>query len=134
MAARALLNKKGFTLVEVLVSMLILAIGLIGSLVGIMAAFDQNLGNTLRNEAIKVAQQRAEEARNMLYQNIKDIPSPQTIKRQVRKSVVDFTVTTDKAAPPGFSPGMTKLTITVQWTQKDKSHQYKLETVVGQTL
>jgi prepilin-type N-terminal cleavage/methylation domain-containing protein len=125
-------NSRGFTLVEVLVSMLILAIGLIGSLIGMMAAFDQNLGNTLRNEAVKIAQEQAEAARNMDYSLIQAIPASQTVWRQARKRLVKFTLNTARTSPTagGYTYGMTKLTITVSWDQKKESHSYVLETIV----
>ncbi len=133
MVLRARPNNRGFTLVEVLVSMLILAIGLIGSLIGMMSAFDHNLGNTLRSEAVKIAQQEAEEARDMLYESIQTIQPTQTVQRQVRKHLVPFQVVTEKTPAAGYTEhGMTKLKITVTWNQKKESRSYALETIVRQ--
>ncbi|MCE5333990.1 MAG: prepilin-type N-terminal cleavage/methylation domain-containing protein [Desulfobacteraceae bacterium] len=134
MLVRVLRNKAGFTLVEVLVAMLILAIGMLGSVLGMMTALNHSLGNELRNEAIKIAQHVAEEARNMPYSSVQKIPSTQTVNMQVRKSLASFTVNTVTTPASGYSVhGVTKLSITVQWTLKKKTHSYLLETVVRQT-
>ncbi len=49
-------DKRGFTLVEVLVSLMILALGMLATVIGIMAALDHNLMNEMRNDAMKIAQ------------------------------------------------------------------------------
>ena len=78
-------DKRGFTLIEVMVTLIILAFGMLASVVGIMAALDHSLMNEMRNDAMKIAQEQAEAARNMPYANIQNIPPTQTITRQVRK-------------------------------------------------
>ena len=52
---------------------MILAFGMLASIVGIMAALDHNLINEMRNEAIKIAQEQEEAARNMPYSNLPPI-------------------------------------------------------------
>lgn len=133
MPAFAHRNEKGFTLVEVMVSLVVLALGLLGSLVAVKAALDGNYGNDLRMEAVKIAQEQAEMARNMPYANIQGITSPQTVNRQIRKTNVGFTVNTQKT-PANLSAtnDITRLAIGVQWTFKKKTHTYSMETIVRQ--
>lgn len=134
MAARVRRNRQGFTLIEVMVTMMVLAFGLLGSLVGVMAAVDNSLLNDMRNEAMKLGQEQMEAARNMPYVSIQAIPaSPVIVKRQFRKSLIDFSVNTVTTPLPGYAPnGMTKLSITVQWTFKNRPYSYLLESVVRQ--
>jgi len=116
-----------------MVALVILALGLLGSLVGVMAALDSNLGNVLRLEAVKIAQEQAEAARNMPYVSIQTIPASQDVQRQVRKTMATYKLLTAETAAAGYAPfGMTKLTITVEWTYKKRTHSYVLETVVRQ--
>lgn len=132
-------NKKGFTLVEVLVTLLILAFGLLASVVGIMAGVDHVKLNEMRSEAIKIAQEQEEAARNMNYTNIAAIPSPQTITRQIRKALVNYNVTnkvtTTSTASGGVASGYGARLVEfkVTWTYKNTSHSYDLQTIVRQS-
>ena len=84
-------DKRGFTLIEVLVTLMILAFGMLASVIGIMAALDHSLMNEMRNDAMKIAQEQEEAARNMPYANIQTISQlPQTITRQVRNRLVNL--------------------------------------------
>lgn len=51
----AIRNNKGFTLIEFMVSVLILTVGLLGLLQAINLAISTNMSNTLRNEATYLA-------------------------------------------------------------------------------
>ena len=68
-------DKRGFTLVEVLVTLLILAFGMLASIIGIMKALDYSLMDEMRNDAMKIAQEQQEAARNMDYNAIPQIPA-----------------------------------------------------------
>lgn len=127
-------DRQGFTLVEVLVTMMILAFGLMGSLVGVMAAMDNTLLNDMRGEAMKIAQEQMEEARNMSYASIQTISATQVVQRQFRKTLLKFTVNTTTTPLPGYAPyGMTKLSILVQWPFKSKTYSYLRESIVRQS-
>lgn len=126
--------RRGFTLVEVMVTLMVLAFGLLASVVGIMSALDYSLVNEMRSEAVKIAQGQEEAVRNMPYGDIQAIPAAQTIDRQVRKRLVDYTVNFSRPAieSSGSGMGMTLAQFTVQWTFKDRQYSYTLQTIVRQ--
>ncbi len=141
---RAPLNKRGFTLVEVLVSLLILACGLLGSLVGLTSATKHVIVNEMRNEAVKIAQEQCEIVRNTPFGSIASVtPTAPNVFRQIRKQQVPFTVTTNVTNFSGMggvsgiggnSSGML-VTITVTWNYKTQQYgPYQLQTVVRQML
>ncbi len=132
MALPALRNKRGFTLVEVMISMVVLALGLLGSLVGVKAALDANYGSSLRMEATKVAQEQVEMARNMPYAGLAAIPASQDVYRQIRKDNAKFIVRTETVPTANTAHNMTQLTVNVSWTLKGKNHLYKVQTIVRQ--
>ncbi len=127
-------DKRGFTLVEVMVTLMILAFGMLASVVGIMAALDHSLMNEMRNDAMKVAQEQEEAARDMPYANISAIATPQTIWRQVRKTPVKYTVnfSTPAVAPGATGMGMTLVKFIVTWQFKNTTYSYTLQTIVRQ--
>jgi len=129
-------DKRGFTLIEVMVTLIILAFGMLATVIGIAAALDHSLMNEMRNEAMKIAQEQENAARNMPYANIAAIPSPQTITRQVRKNLVPYTVNfkTPYTWASGAMVGYTMVQFKVTWNfKKLPPFKYVLQTIVRQS-
>jgi type IV pilus assembly protein PilV len=119
---------RGFTLVEVLVAMLVLLLGMLGSLVGVIAAGDYNLGNALRSEAVKIGQEQLENTRVGRYDII--APTSFQVQRQVRKTPQNFQVTTTVTT----NDTLRQVNVNVQWTFKNRTHSYSAETIVRQRV
>ena len=134
-------DKRGFTLIEVMVTLMILAFGMLASMIGIMAALDHSLMNEMRNEAMKIAQEQEEAARDMPYANLLAFVNqpPQNIYRQVRKTMVLYTVNFTMPAnlpssPVNPSMGLTMVQFKVTWNfKKLPQFQYVLQTIVRQS-
>ncbi len=121
-------KNKGFTLVEALVALVILAILLLGLLSALIITYEHSTRNIIRDEAVKIANEYAETYRNM---GIGNIPANQsiTVNRKIRNSVVAFTV---KIVSSDIVAGKIKqVKITVSWTYKGKTYSHTIETLVG---
>jgi type IV pilus assembly protein PilV len=106
--------------------MLVLLVGLLGSLMGVMAAADYNLGNTLRNEALKIAQEQLENLRVGPYDTI--AAANTQVQRSIRKAVYPFQVTTTVTT----NDSIRQIGVTVQWTYKNRTRSFAAETIVRQ--
>jgi prepilin-type N-terminal cleavage/methylation domain-containing protein len=132
-------DKRGFTLIEVMVTLVILAFGMLASAIGIMSALDHNLINEMRNEAMKIAQEQEETVRNTPYASInQNIPATQQIYRQVRKQLVCYDVTFTQPYTSGSTEangiGMTLVQFKITWNFKRlPQFKYILQTVVRLT-
>ncbi|MGC9965117.1 MAG: prepilin-type N-terminal cleavage/methylation domain-containing protein [Syntrophobacteraceae bacterium] len=127
--------EKGFTLIEVMVTLVILAFGMLASIAGIMAGVDHSFMNEMRNEAVKIAQEQQEAARNMPYNNLPQLTNAdQTVTRGLRKAQVPFTVTCTQTAAAGFFANMAacQVNFNVKWRFKDRTYNYQLQTIVRQ--
>jgi prepilin-type N-terminal cleavage/methylation domain-containing protein len=62
-----LLNKRGLTLIEVLIALVVLLIVSLAMMQTALVGIDSNMRNTLRNEAVSVAETRMNEARNQSF-------------------------------------------------------------------
>jgi type IV pilus assembly protein PilV len=123
-------SKKGFTLVEALVALSILAILLLGLLSSLIVSYEISTKNVIRDEAVKIAEEYAEKYRNM---DLNSIPASdtKTETRQIRNATVNFLITT--TSTPISANKLKQVTITVEWNYKGKHYTHTITTIVGAT-
>jgi len=98
MVQNVIQNKKGFTIIETLVAMLLFALVLIFMLQSFLLAYRLNYEKLLKDEAVKIAQEELEKLRNISFGNITpscsnactNYPASCQITRQVRNKNVTF--------------------------------------------
>ncbi len=112
-------DKSGYSLVEVLVSLLIMMIILLGLLESMRLYISYNLKNTLKNEAVRIAQECAARLRN--GQNCTNVV------RRFRNFQVEFTVST--AIAP-LSSSLENATVNVEYNYGGTHYTYTLYTVI----
>lgn len=71
----AMLNKKGLTLVELLIALVITLVLFLALMQTALLSISTNTMNSLRDEAVRIAEMRANEARNLPF-NIPTPPGP----------------------------------------------------------
>jgi competence protein ComGC len=86
MEQTALLNKKGYTLIEALVSLFIFALVLIFMLQGFTVAYRINLQKLIKDETVKIAQEEIEFIRNMDPDRIYDINNDGSFEDAVNRT------------------------------------------------
>ena len=90
-----LLNKKGMTLIEVMIALVILLIVMLALMQTVTLGINSNVNNLLRDEATKIAELRITELRNTLFTVGALAATAGTdeaaVQRQFRNFAVNFT-------------------------------------------
>ena len=115
-----LLNKKGMTLIEVMIALVILLIVMLALMQTVTLGIASNVNKLLRDEATKIAEQRIAELRNSPFASLTptvgtDEPA---ITREFRNFDVNFTprrVITDLGGDDK------RLDITITWEWKNRT-------------
>lgn len=112
----------GFTLIEAMVSLLILSVIFLGLQAGLMMAITQNTENLLRNEAMNLAKERMDRYR------VQDgtPPNSQTITRQVRNYQVTYLVDNSD-----YNGGENILHMVVRWNFQNEQRTLEYTSHIG---
>lgn len=122
-------NKKGFSLVEALVAIFLLAIILLGLLSALVVVYENSTKNLIRDEAVKIANEYAEKYRNIEFSNIPSNKSA-TETRKVRNAQITYNINVTSSIVPNTNNKIKRVQITVSWTYKGKNYSHTIETLV----
>lgn len=129
MESIVLKTERGFTLIEALVAMLVLSVILLGALQGLMVSYKTSSTNTLRNEAVSIAEETANALRNTPYANLVDGTTTNTISRQIENASVPFTVT--QVVADSVASVAKSIQITVTWNHQGQTITHTATILVG---
>lgn len=114
-------GRRGFTLIEVLMALLILTVGLLGLLQSVNIAYEHNLRKKMRDEAVVIA----EEQLNLMRLN-PVLNSFTTANNAISGAVKPFRVSRISERIGGSSR---KLTVTVRWSFKNLTSVHEIYTI-----
>ena len=127
-------NKKGMTLIEVLIAILITFIVFLGLSGSGIFVLNENIKNSLRDEAVSVAGMEMEHARNISFDNLYYAPGTQAVdnvERQIRGLTVNYGVTRTVTV---LDLNNLQVSINVTWTRTEnnqmKSYSDNIATIV----
>ena len=129
-------NKAGMTLIEVLIAIVITFIVFLGLSASGIFVLNENIKNSLRDEAVSVAGMEIEQARNLPFDNLYNAPGTQSIDnviRQIRGLTVNYGVTRT-VTRFGTDPNNLQVSINVTWTRTEnnqtRSYNDNIATIV----
>ena len=130
-------NNRGLTLIEVLVSLVIVFIVFIGISGSGLLVLEENIRNSLRDEAVSVAEMDVQEARNLPFASLVSDNAVRTVTpaRKVRGFDADYTVQRTVTDLDGSTK---QLAVTVRWTRYHqstrqlRSYSHQVATIVRQ--
>jgi len=157
MKMNAVQNKKGLTLVEVLIAMTVLLFVSLALMQTALVSIDSNMINILRDEAINIAEMRMEEARNSpslisdspdgntcTFPACKDAtplgkgPYPVVVTREIRNITHEnpcaggkkgFIFGTQRTVTP-LSGDNLQVTVLVRWQYKDECYTHTISSIL----
>lgn len=134
-------NNKGVSLVEVMVALLVALLVFFAMMQTALVGIDSNVRNLLRDEAVSVAQERMDAARNAVYASL--VSGNQTVRRNIRNlkdpdnpsENIPFNTTTTVAELDGDGNLLTddsnnkQINILVTWQWKGTNYTHSITTV-----
>ena len=120
-------NNSGFTLIEVLIAMVILSVGLLGTAALITGIINSNKLSNKISTATVLAQDKMEDIKRLEYSGM---PTSDTTTTEPYNSIINYTLYkrvtfTDVANP---AAGMKTITVTVYWDSD--AHSVELKTIL----
>lgn len=134
-----MIDSRGFTLIEVLVAIVILMIGLLGMLSGIDLALKENVKNTLRNEAVLVADDLMMSTRAKQFISLSTTVTPAFVfdltrfpesRRYVRGLYKNYSV---RRTITPKTPQTKEVVIEVSWNYKNQQYTHAVSSFVSTT-
>jgi type IV pilus assembly protein PilV len=120
------LDKKGFTLIEVLVACVILTIGMLGILETMVLSMQQNLTNFSRDESVRIAEQTMNELRNSDFTLLANGNS--TVTRSFKNFSKNFTVTWTVTS---LTTNSVAIQVVVGWTIRGKTYSHSATSILS---
>ena len=127
-------NKAGMTLIEVLIAIVITFIVFLGLSASGIFVLNENIKNSLRDEAVSVAGMEIEQVRNLPFDNLYSAPGTQSVDnvtRQIRGLTVNYGVTRTVTI---LDLNNLQVSINVTWTRTEnnqtRSYNDNIATIV----
>ena len=125
-------NNKGFTLIEVLISIAILIISMFATLNALVVSVQQNINNIMMDEAVNIAEGKMNEWRNVPFTSLSTGTFTETVQRRFRN--LDPFAFTIESRLTSLSTNSMAIQVIVKWTAKGTQtgmqHSHSISSVI----
>jgi type IV pilus assembly protein PilV len=126
MERNAVFNNKGVTLIEMMIALVILLVVSLALMQTALIGIKTNLQNTLRDEAVSVAEMRMNQLRSLPFDSITAGAEPQ-VTRNFRGFVETYGLV--RTVDP-INANSKQISILVSWTYRGKSYSHGVSSIV----
>ncbi len=121
-------SKKGFSLTEVVVALVILMVGLLGMLQAINVSIQANLQNEMRTQGVMIAEDQLSKIKSLPFKNIScSVEKSTTMPVPMRSVLMNFNVT---RKVDEISASTKRVNIGVSWKHKGNKYEHVVSAVV----
>jgi len=113
-------DKKGLTLIEVMISLVVLLLVFLALLQTALVSIESNMTNVLRDEAVNIAEEQMNIARNTPFNNLAGTTDVSPPARSIR-NIVAFTYTVTRTVTELKANNIKRVDINVAWDWKDRT-------------
>lgn len=125
-------SRKGFTLIEVMVSIIILMVGLLGMFQAVNLAMDKNIENQLRQKAISVAEQQINDLKARPFDTVTGARSyaVPVASGAVFKNISVYRMVSDLAVA---NTQTKQISVRVWWRYHGRAYEHQVASGIGAT-
>jgi prepilin-type N-terminal cleavage/methylation domain-containing protein len=124
-------NNLGFTLLEVMVSIVILMVALLGTFQTINLALDKNVENSLRQKGMAVAEQQLNDIKARPFSNITGASIKSSIRVATGSAFKNYSVERRVADLSASNSNTKQVSIRVWWLYRGRTYEHQVVTGVG---
>ena len=119
----------GFTLIEIMISLVVLLVVFLGLMQGALVSIDTNMRNILREEAVNIVQGEMNQARNITFANLASA-NPSAVTRNFRNMQGAQAITYTRARTVNnLDTDHREVIVTVTWNWKGQQYTYTKTTL-----
>lgn len=122
-------DKKGMTLVEVVIALLVLLIVFLALMQTALVGIDANMLNVLRDEAVNIAEEQMSTARNTPFDSLTAGSADVSPPARSLRNIAAFTYTVTRTVTD-INTDNKQVDITVAWNWKGNPYTHSISTIV----
>jgi prepilin-type N-terminal cleavage/methylation domain-containing protein len=120
-------NKEGLTLIEVMIALVVLLLVFLALMQTALVSIDSNMINVLRDEAVNIAEERMNNARNAPFDTLASLPAA-PVSRNIRNvSNFQYSVVRTVSA---LNIDSRQVVITVSWNWKARPYVHTISSIL----